>query len=243
MHALSLSHLPCVRCVVEADAVALLLLELVDLIILQHHVGPPVFPQYQIPVPMHPYPYVQQPLQAPAPLVPAIRTDIPGVPCAPPTSEQDAGQRIEKLAEYVARNEREGKDFESIVKQKEQGNPVFAFLFGGEHSKFYQWALFCARRGYGKEEAQLLLQSHQQVVEACAPGTLDMTHEESKEFNALLESNRGTAKDVKTLRLWILERAHCATAAGVLMRRYVIQSAAGRSPKVVCHDSWSVVGI
>lgn len=50
----------------------------------------------------------------------------------------DTGLRniIDKLAVFVARN---GPEFESITKAKQQGNPRFNFLFGGEYYQYYQW--------------------------------------------------------------------------------------------------------
>lgn len=54
------------------------------------------------------------------------------------TINTDTGLRniIDKLAEFVARN---GPEFESITKVKQQGNPKFSFLYGGEHYHYYQW--------------------------------------------------------------------------------------------------------
>ena len=43
---------------------------------------------------------------------------------------------IDKLANFVARN---GPEFEEMTKSKQQHNPKFAFLFGGEHHAYYQW--------------------------------------------------------------------------------------------------------
>lgn len=43
---------------------------------------------------------------------------------------------IDKLAEFVARN---GPEFETITKAKQQSNPRFSFLFGGEFYQYYQW--------------------------------------------------------------------------------------------------------
>lgn len=43
---------------------------------------------------------------------------------------------IEKLAEFVARN---GPEFESITKRKQQGNPKFEFLYGGEDYAYYKY--------------------------------------------------------------------------------------------------------
>lgn len=53
-------------------------------------------------------------------------------------SKTDSGLRniIDKLAVFVARN---GLEFENITKAKQQGNPRFNFLFGGEYYQYYQW--------------------------------------------------------------------------------------------------------
>lgn len=50
----------------------------------------------------------------------------------------DSGLRniIDKLAEFVARN---GQEFENITKAKQQGNPRFSFLFGGDYNHYYVW--------------------------------------------------------------------------------------------------------
>ncbi|UYV68154.1 hypothetical protein LAZ67_5003213 [Cordylochernes scorpioides] len=42
---------------------------------------------------------------------------------------------IDKLAQFVARN---GTDFEQMTMTKQNGNPNFAFLFGGEHHSYYR---------------------------------------------------------------------------------------------------------
>ncbi|XP_017860861.1 PREDICTED: calcium homeostasis endoplasmic reticulum protein isoform X4 [Drosophila arizonae] len=51
---------------------------------------------------------------------------------------RDASLRniIDKLAEFVARN---GPEFEAITKQKQQNNPKFEFLYGGEFANYYQF--------------------------------------------------------------------------------------------------------
>jgi len=36
----------------------------------------------------------------------------------------------------VARN---GSKFEEMTKEKQKGNPKFAFLFGGEYFNYYRW--------------------------------------------------------------------------------------------------------
>ena len=56
-----------------------------------------------------------------------------GVP-VPPPADSALRNRIEKLAEYVARN----SNFEDHVKSKQLGNADFAFLTGGDGSAYYQ---------------------------------------------------------------------------------------------------------
>lgn len=58
----------------------------------------------------------------------------------------DTGLRniIDKLAEFVARN---GPEFETITKAKQQSNPRFSFLFGGEFYQYYQWRVSTEQAG------------------------------------------------------------------------------------------------
>ncbi|XP_063699895.1 calcium homeostasis endoplasmic reticulum protein [Culicoides brevitarsis] len=55
-----------------------------------------------------------------------------------PPAPQDQNLRniIDKLAEFVARN---GLEFEQMTRNKQQNNPKFAFLYGGEFFSYYQW--------------------------------------------------------------------------------------------------------
>lgn len=50
--------------------------------------------------------------------------------------DQDQKNIIDKLANFVARN---GSKFEEMTKQKQKGNPKFAFLFSGEFYNYYRW--------------------------------------------------------------------------------------------------------
>ena len=50
--------------------------------------------------------------------------------------DQDQKNIIDKLANFVARN---GSKFEDMTKEKQKGNPKFAFLFSGEHYNYYRW--------------------------------------------------------------------------------------------------------
>lgn len=40
------------------------------------------------------------------------------------------------LISFVTRN---GPEFEAMTKQKQEGNPKFGFLFGGEHYVYYNF--------------------------------------------------------------------------------------------------------
>ena len=51
-------------------------------------------------------------------------------------SDAELKNIIDKLANFVARN---GPEFEQMTKQKQQDNPKFSFLFGGENYNYYQY--------------------------------------------------------------------------------------------------------
>ncbi len=60
---------------------------------------------------------------------------------------------IDKVVEYLIRS----PEFEAKLHEKEQNNPKFSFLFGGENSDYYQWKMFCARNpGAGRKEILFL---------------------------------------------------------------------------------------
>lgn len=64
---------------------------------------------------------------------------------AQPPSDTDLAIRIEKLADYVARN---GVQFEHITRQKQQGNPEFQFLDQGDPNHgYYRHVLNCLQNG------------------------------------------------------------------------------------------------
>ena len=51
-------------------------------------------------------------------------------------TDQEQKNIIDKLANFVARN---GSKFEEMTKEKQKGNPRFAFLFSGEYYNYYRW--------------------------------------------------------------------------------------------------------
>ncbi|XP_057837399.1 uncharacterized protein LOC131047634 [Cryptomeria japonica] len=69
----------------------------------------------------------------------------PPPPPVPPPADADLQKRIDKLAEYAAKN---GPDFEKMIRDKQQDNPAYNFLFGAEGHAYYRYKLWlCTRQG------------------------------------------------------------------------------------------------
>ncbi|KAJ6406019.1 hypothetical protein OIU84_009696 [Salix udensis] len=69
--------------------------------------------------------------------------DSPSPP-APPPSDPELQKRIDKLVEYSAKN---GPEFEVMIREKQQDNPAYSFLFGGEGHAYYRYKLWLSARG------------------------------------------------------------------------------------------------
>ncbi|XP_030483623.1 uncharacterized protein LOC115700197 [Cannabis sativa] len=69
----------------------------------------------------------------------------PPLPAAPP-SDPELHKRIDKLAEYAAKN---GPEFEAMIREKQQDNPDYGFLFGGDGHGYYRYKLWLCTRGAG----------------------------------------------------------------------------------------------
>ncbi|KAL3835482.1 hypothetical protein ACJIZ3_010218 [Penstemon smallii] len=67
-------------------------------------------------------------------------------PPAPPPSDPELQKRIDKLVEYAVKN---GPEFESVVREREQDNPAYSFLFGGEGHNYYRYKLWISTRPMG----------------------------------------------------------------------------------------------
>ncbi|XP_062005761.1 uncharacterized protein LOC133722930 [Rosa rugosa] len=52
-------------------------------------------------------------------------------------------KRINKLVEYSAKN---GPDFKAMIREKQQDNPDYAFLSGGEGHGYYRYKLYASTR-------------------------------------------------------------------------------------------------
>uniref|UniRef100_A0A0C9S5N9 TSA: Wollemia nobilis Ref_Wollemi_Transcript_18744_2473 transcribed RNA sequence n=1 Tax=Wollemia nobilis TaxID=56998 RepID=A0A0C9S5N9_9CONI len=64
----------------------------------------------------------------------------------PPPLDADLQKRIDKLAEYAAKN---GPDFEKMIREKQQDNPAYNFLFGAEGHAYYRYKLWLCTRAAG----------------------------------------------------------------------------------------------
>ncbi|KAL2901026.1 Calcium homeostasis endoplasmic reticulum protein [Bienertia sinuspersici] len=100
----------------------------------------------------------QQPPPAFSPHMPPhmVPSPFPGGPYdsapppAPPPPDPEMRKRIDKLVEYVAKN---GPGFEAMVCEKENKNPEYSFLFGGEGHGYYRYKLFLFTRSPGPYNA------------------------------------------------------------------------------------------
>ncbi|OVA11162.1 SWAP/Surp [Macleaya cordata] len=62
-------------------------------------------------------------------------------PAAPP-SDPELQKRIDKLVEYATKN---GPEFEAMIREKQQDNPAYGFLFGGEGHNYYRYKLWVSK--------------------------------------------------------------------------------------------------
>ncbi|KAJ9672000.1 hypothetical protein PVL29_025582 [Vitis rotundifolia] len=105
---------------------------------------PPHLPSHLVPSPFH-GPYESGP-----------------PPTAPP-SDPELHKRIDKLVEYAAKN---GPEFEVMIREKQQDNPAYSFLFGGEGHNYYRYKLWLSTRSSAAAGASASMlgtpQMHQQ---------------------------------------------------------------------------------
>nr|GMD41618.1 calcium homeostasis endoplasmic reticulum protein-like [Ipomoea batatas] len=67
-------------------------------------------------------------------------------PPAPPPSDPELVKRIDKVIEYAVKN---GPEFEAMIREKQQDNPGYSFLFGGEGHYYYRYKHWMATRPAG----------------------------------------------------------------------------------------------
>ncbi|KAM1247339.1 hypothetical protein EV1_043061 [Malus domestica] len=99
-----------------------------------HHLPPPSFAPH-LPPPLVPSPFHAGPTY-----------DSPQPPPSAPPSDPELHKRIDKLVEYSAKN---GPEFEAMIREKQQDNPEYAFLFGGEGHGYYRYKLWISTRAPG----------------------------------------------------------------------------------------------
>lgn len=113
------------------------------------HAPPPPHPlllhHHQQPPPNYP-PHMPPPL-VPSPFHNTFDPAVAGVPPpAAPPADPELHKRIDKLVEYAAKN---GPEFEAMIREKQQDNPEYSFLFGGEGHGYYRYKLWLSTRPPG----------------------------------------------------------------------------------------------
>ncbi|KAK4761920.1 hypothetical protein SAY87_029804 [Trapa incisa] len=89
---------------------------------------PPAFPPHMAPPPL-----IHSPFLGPY--------DSSPPPPAVPPHDPELHKRIDKVVEYIAKN---GPEFEAMIREKQQENPDYSFLFGGDGHGYYQYRLWAS---------------------------------------------------------------------------------------------------
>ncbi|XP_034679204.1 calcium homeostasis endoplasmic reticulum protein-like isoform X2 [Vitis riparia] len=129
---------------------------------------------------LHPHPpphphllHLQQQQQPPSAFPPHLPSHLvpspfhgpyeSGPPPSAPPSDPELHKRIDKLVEYAAKN---GPEFEVMIREKQQDNPAYSFLFGGEGHNYYRYKLWLSTRSSAAAGASASMlgtpQMHQQ---------------------------------------------------------------------------------
>lgn len=140
------------------------------------------------------------------------------IPSLPP-EEPEVLERIKKLVAYVARN---GEQFEVKVREKEANNPHFSFLTDAtsEQHHYYKWMLFIAVHHYTEDQVRQMESKHNHKIEWRTPGSLDLTPADEQQFRSQLLANNGSKDAIKSIRKWVLDRAHSMIKIGRVFRNY-----------------------
>lgn len=81
----------------------------------------------------------------------------PPVPTMPPADGEYAAT-IKQLAGYVNKN---GADFEKMIRDKQNNNPKFSFLFGGDGYEYYRWCKHAASLNLTDDQIAAQVSAHQ----------------------------------------------------------------------------------
>uniref|UniRef100_A0A914V3Q6 SURP motif domain-containing protein n=1 Tax=Plectus sambesii TaxID=2011161 RepID=A0A914V3Q6_9BILA len=105
----------------------------------------------------------------------------------PPPLDDEQRNIIDKLAVFVVKN---GTEFEEMTRQKQANNPRFAFLFGGEHSQYYQYRLACenaaAASGVPMHSETDLVQSYEAQIAALQQQLSDSERNLKAQYETLI---------------------------------------------------------
>jgi hypothetical protein len=149
-----------------------------------------------------PAPWEQQqpPQQQPPQQQQPLPQQQPPVPTKPPADGEYAAT-IKQLAGYVNKN---GADFEKMIRDKQSNNPKFSFLFGGDGHEYYRWCKHAASLNLTDEQVALQVSAHQATqnmfnggaqANAAAPQAPPaqpaLTDAQASEFKAVLASLSG----------------------------------------------------
>eukprot|EP00736_Rhodelphis_marinus_P014260 Rmarinus@m.29016 len=165
----------------------------------------------------------------------------------PPPADPELTTVINNMVGFVMRN---GPSFEDLMRQKRQGDPKFQFLFGGEHSGYYQWRLSCARNGWSDETIANFIQTnwpqssypsqgqpfsqqpqqsqphphpHSHTSHIQRPASLTMQRGDWAAWERLVSALSGSKESIKGLKAWILDHKLYAKTLSKSIREKVEQ--------------------
>ncbi|KAJ9671999.1 hypothetical protein PVL29_025582 [Vitis rotundifolia] len=187
---------------------------------------PPHLPSHLVPSPFH-GPYESGP-----------------PPTAPP-SDPELHKRIDKLVEYAAKN---GPEFEVMIREKQQDNPAYSFLFGGEGHNYYRYKLWLSTRSSAAGASASMLgtpqmhqqpsylpfydqqQQHPQPFLGHGRPDFDPSSKSFKglsgplpsdvamELSNVLNNLTGTKESIKGAKIWFMQRSPFAPALAEALR-------------------------
>eukprot|EP00210_Caulerpa_lentillifera_P000880 g851.t1 len=128
---------------------------------------------------------------------------------SPPVSVSPPGdsaliQRIKKLADYASRN---GPEFVTLFKDKQQHNPEYGFLLGGEGHDYYRWCLHCCLTNESMEK-----------------GLDGLVSAHKDRFGELLDSLDGSKESIKASQNWFMKNLDLAEDLAKHMYDQIIDS-------------------
>ena len=146
----------------------------------------------------------------------------------PAPSDVQLQERISLLARYASQN---GPSFIDMMRDKQRGNPEFAFLQGGDGYAFFRWALYCqihqlpvnqplpgapAMRPGEQQQQQQQQQQPAMQGQFCMPGEVEAG------FQQVLDILCGSKDSIKSSQQWFMAcSAHAPGLARMMAQRVV----------------------